>query len=165
MFIGPPEEDVEWTDAGLNGVARFLQRVWRLVVEPTSIVVEGGGADGRLLARKVAQTVQKVTADYDGLRFNTAVAYLMELANTMQDYLQNAGARDSGWDVAVQTLMKLLNPIAPHVSEEMWERLGGQGIAGRCIWPEFDAAAAAEPGWWSWSGRRQAACAPDDGRG
>jgi leucyl-tRNA synthetase len=77
MFIGPPEEDVEWTDAGLNGVARFLQRVWRLVIEPSSIVVEGGGADGRVLARKVAQSVKKVTDDYDGLRFNTAVAYLM----------------------------------------------------------------------------------------
>jgi leucyl-tRNA synthetase len=145
MFIGPPEEDVEWSDAGLNGVARFLQRVWRLVVEPSSIVVEGGGADGRLLARKVAQTVQKVTDDYDGLRFNTAVAYLMELANAMQDYLQNAGVRDSGWDSAVQTLVKLLNPIAPHVSEEMWERLEGQGMLADAAWPQFDAAAAAEP--------------------
>jgi leucyl-tRNA synthetase len=145
MFIGPPEEDVEWTDAGLNGVARFLQRVWRLVVEPSSIVVEGGGADGRLLARKVAQTVQKVTEDYDGLRFNTAVAYLMELANAMQDYLQHAGARDAGWDSAVGTLVKLLNPIAPHVSEEMWERLGGDGMLADAAWPQFDAAAAAEP--------------------
>jgi leucyl-tRNA synthetase len=145
MFIGPPEEDVEWSDAGLNGVARFLQRVWRLVVEPSSIVVEGGGANGRLLERKVAQTVQKVTEDYDGLRFNTAVAYLMELANAMQDYLQSAGSRDSGWDSAVQTLVKLLNPIAPHVSEEMWERLGGQGMLADAAWPEFDAAAAAEP--------------------
>jgi leucyl-tRNA synthetase len=145
MFIGPPEEDVEWSDAGLNGVARFLQRVWRLVVEPSSIVVEGGGADGGLLARKVAQTVHKVTEDYDGLRFNTAVAYLMELANAMQSYLQNAGARDSDWDAAVRTLVKLLNPIAPHVSEEMWERLGGEGMLADAAWPEFDAAAAAEP--------------------
>jgi leucyl-tRNA synthetase len=145
MFIGPPEEDVEWSDAGLNGVARFLQRVWRLVVEPSSIVVEGGGADGRLLARKVAQTVQKVTEDYDGLRFNTAVAYLMELANAMQDYLQGGGSRDPGWDSAVQTLVKLLNPIAPHVCEEMWERLGGQGMLADAAWPEFAAAAAAEP--------------------
>ena len=145
MFIGPPEEDVEWTDAGLNGVARFLQRVWRLVIEPTSIVIEGSGADGRVLARKVAQTVKKVTDDYDGLRFNTAVAYLMELANAMQDYLQHAGARDAGWDSAVQTLVKLLNPMAPHVSEEMWERLGGPGMLADAGWPEFDVEAAAEP--------------------
>jgi leucyl-tRNA synthetase len=145
MFIGPPEEDVEWSDAGLNGVARFLQRVWRLVVEPGSIVVEGGGADAQLLARKVAQTVKKVTDDYDGLRFNTAVAYLMELANAMQDYLRDAGPRDSEWSAAVQTLVKLLNPIAPHVSEEMWERLDGQGMLADAAWPVYDAAVAAEP--------------------
>ena len=145
MFIGPPEEDVEWTDAGLNGVARFLQRVWRLVVEPTSIAVEGGGADATVLARKAAQTVKKVTDDYDALRFNTAVAYLMELANAMQDYLQRGGTRDAGWDRAVQTLLKLLNPVAPHVCEEMWERLDGEGLLADASWPEYDAAIAAEP--------------------
>ncbi len=145
MFIGPPEEDVEWTDAGLNGVARFLQRVWRLVVEPSSIVVEGGGADATVLARKAAQTVKKVTDDYDALRFNTAVAYLMELSNAMQDYLQRGGTRDAGWDRAVQTLVKLLNPIAPHVCEEMWERLDGEGLLADAPWPEYDAATAVEP--------------------
>src|SRR5260221_1693379 len=145
MFIGPPEEDVEWTDAGLNGVARFLQRVCRLVVEPTSIAVEGGGADAVVLARKAAQTVKKVTDDYDALRFNTAVAYLMELSNAMQDYLQRGGTRDAGWDRAVQTLLKLLNPIAPHVCEEMWERLDGEGLLADAPWPEYDAATAVEP--------------------
>ena len=144
MFIGPPEEDVEWTDAGLNGVARFLQRVWRLVVEPSSIVVEGGGADDEVLSRKVAQTVKKVTDDYDGLRFNTAVAYLMELTNTMQDFLQRSGQQGDGWKTAVHTLVKLLNPVAPHVSEEMWERIGGEGMLADATWPEYDAAAAAE---------------------
>src|SRR5256885_12208914 len=145
MFIGPPEEDVEWTDAGLNRVARFLQRVWRLIVEPTSIAVEGSDADATALARKAAQTVKKVTDDYDALRFNTAVAYLMELANAMQDYLQRGGTRDAGWDRAVQTLLKLLNPVAPHVGEEMWERLGGEGLLADASWPEYDAATAAEP--------------------
>ena len=145
MFIGPPEEDVEWNDAGVNGVARFLQRVWRLAIEPTSIVVEGGGADGKLLARKVAQTVKKVTNDYDDLRFNTAVAYLMELANAMQGHLQRGGPQDSAWSAAVKTLVKLLNPLAPHLCEEMWEKLGGQGLLADATWPEYDAAAAAEP--------------------
>src|SRR3984893_2644510 len=151
MFIGPPEEDVEWTDAGLHGVVRFLQRVWRLVLEPESIVVGGGSqeaADPAALRRKVAQAVKKVTADYDDLRFNTAVAYLMELANTMQDYLQAGGARDAGWDAAVRTLVKLLNPIGPHIGEEIWERLGEggpeRGLLADSAWPEFDAAAAAE---------------------
>ena len=145
MFIGPPEEDVEWSDAGLNGVVRFLQRVWRLVIEPDSIVVGGSGADPVLLRRKVAQTVKNVTDDYEELRFNTAVAYLMELANAMQDYLQQGGARDESWDLAVRTLLKLLNPIGPHIAEEMWERLGERSMLADAQWPEFDAAAAAEP--------------------
>jgi len=152
MFIGPPEEDVEWNDSGLNGVVKFLHRVWRLVLEPESIEVTAGshdGADPILLRRRVAQTVKKVTDDYEDLRFNTAVAYLMELANTMQDYLQGGGVRDEGWDAAVHTLVKLLNPIGPHISEEMWERLaeGGadRGMLADSTWPEFDAAIAVEP--------------------
>jgi leucyl-tRNA synthetase len=72
----------------------------------------------------------------------------MELANAMQDYLRDAGARDAGWQHAVETLVKLLNPVAPHVCEEMWERLGGeggQGLLADASWPVYDAAAAAEP--------------------
>jgi leucyl-tRNA synthetase, eubacterial and mitochondrial family len=145
MFIGPPEEDVEWTDAGLNGVVRFLQRVWRLVLEPESIVVEGSGADVALLERKAAQSVKKVTDHYDELRFNTAVAALMELANAMQAYLQNGGARSAEWDSVVRILVKLLNPLAPHVCEEMWERLGERGMLADSAWPEYDATAAAVP--------------------
>jgi leucyl-tRNA synthetase len=145
MFIGPPEEDVEWTDSGLNGVVRFLQRVWRLVIEPESIVVEGSGADAGILRRKAAQTVKKVTDHFDELRFNTAVAALMELANTMQAHLQNGGARDAEWDATVRVLVKLLNPLAPHVCEEMWERLGERGMLADSSWPAFDEAAAAVP--------------------
>jgi leucyl-tRNA synthetase len=145
MFIGPPEEDVEWTDAGLNGVSRFLQRVWRLVLEPTTIVAEGSGPDAAVLRRKVAQTVGKVTEHFDELRFNTAVAALMELANTMQDYLQRGGPQYAEWESSVRTLVKLLNPLAPHVAEEMWERIGGPGMLADQSWPEFNPADAAEP--------------------
>ncbi|GAC1508178.1 MAG: leucine--tRNA ligase [Candidatus Dormibacteraceae bacterium] len=145
MFIGPPEEDVEWTDAGLNGVSRFLQRVWRLVLEPSAIVVEGSGADPAVLRRKVAQTTRKVTEHFDELRFNTAVAALMELSNTMQEHLQRGGAQDAEWDGAVRTLIKLLNPLAPHLAEEMWERIGARGMLADESWPTFDPAAAAEP--------------------
>src|SRR5690348_11675609 len=150
MFIGPPEEDVEWNESGLNGVVKFLQRVWRLVLEPESIVDEGSDAgvssvDAAVLRRRVAQTVGKVTEHYDELRFNTAVAFLMELANAMQDYVRGGGARDAGWDSAVRTLLKLLNPLAPHACEEMWERLGETGLLADASWPVFDAAAAAEP--------------------
>ncbi len=148
MFIGPPEEDVEWNDAGLNGVVKFLQRVWRLVLGPESIVVEGvsvPAVDATVLRRRVAKTIGRVTDHYDELRFNTAVAFLMELANAMQEYLQGGGARDDSWDSAVRVLIKLLNPLAPHVCEEMWERLGEKGLLADASWPVFDAAAAAEP--------------------
>jgi leucyl-tRNA synthetase len=148
MFIGPPEEDVEWTEAGLNGVVKFLQRVWRLVLEPESIDISEGPAvavDEAVLRRRVAQTIGRITEHYDELRFNTAVAFLMELANTMQDYLQGGGARDGSWDDAVRTLVKLLNPLAPHMCEEMWERLGEHGLLADASWPVFDPAAATEP--------------------
>ena len=149
MFIGPPEEDVEWNDAGLNGVVKFLQRVWRIVLEPDSIVAEddasGRRVDATVLRRKVAQTIGKVTEHYDELRFNTAVAFLMELANSMQDYLQGGGARDDEWATSVRILLKLLNPLAPHACEEMWERLGEKGLLADASWPVYEAAAAAEP--------------------
>jgi leucyl-tRNA synthetase len=150
MFIGPPEEDVEWNDAGLNGVVKFLQRVWRLVLEPESVAAEGGAdgvsaVDAAALRRKVAQTVGRVTEHFDELRFNTAVAFLMELANTMQDYLRGGGERGAEWDSAVRTLVKLLNPLAPHMAEEMWERLGERGLLADASWPSFDPVAAAEP--------------------
>ena len=151
MFIGPPEEDVEWNESGLNGVVKFLQRVWRLVLEPQSIVAEGaiekGGAavDAALLRRRVAQTVIKVTEHYDELRFNTAVAFLMELANAMQDYLRGGGALDAEWDRSVRALLMLLNPLAPHITEEMWERRGEEGLLADARWPELDRDAAAEP--------------------
>jgi leucyl-tRNA synthetase len=109
-------------------------------------VVEGTGADVVVLRRKAAQTVRKVTDHYDELRFNTAVAALMELANTMQAHLQNGGERDAEWDAVVRVLVTLLNPLAPHICEEMWERLGGGGgMLADSTWPEFEAAAAAEP--------------------
>ena len=69
----------------------------------------------------------------------------MELANTMQDYLRGGGARDAEWDAAVRVLLKLLNPLAPHACEEMWERLGEKGILADAAWPAYDEALAAEP--------------------
>jgi leucyl-tRNA synthetase len=145
MFIGPPQDDVEWTETGVQGVVRFLQRVWRIVLEPDSIERSGSGADVTALKRKVHQTIKKVTEDYDAFRFNTAVAALMELTNTLQDYLQRGGERAAEWEEATRTLILLLNPMAPHIAEEMWSELRGTGLVADAAWPEYDAAAAAEP--------------------
>jgi leucyl-tRNA synthetase len=73
------------------------------------------------------------------------VAALMELANALQGYLVAGGRRDSDWDWALRSLVLLLNPMAPHVGEELWSRLGGKGLAADAAWPQYDPAAAAEP--------------------
>jgi leucyl-tRNA synthetase len=146
MFIGPPDEDVEWSDAAIAGPVRFLQHVWRLVETPDSFPVAGGpDASEVVLRRRVHQAIRKVTEDYEGFHFNTAVAALMELANALQAYLAGGGRRDSEWDFALRTLVLLLNPMAPHVGEELWARLGGKGLAADAAWPQYDPAVAAEP--------------------
>jgi leucyl-tRNA synthetase len=145
MFIGPPDEDVEWSDAAIAGPVRFLQHVWRLVESPDSFAITGSGASAEVLRRRVHQAIRKVTEDYEGFHFNTAVAALMELGNALQAYLVAGGPRDSEWDFSLRTLVLLLNPMAPHVGEELWARLGGVGLAADAAWPQFDPAAAAEP--------------------
>ncbi|HSR23637.1 MAG TPA: leucine--tRNA ligase [Candidatus Eisenbacteria bacterium] len=145
MFIGPPDEDAEWTDEAVAGPVRFLQRVWRLVLDPDAIAVTGAGASASDLRRRVHQTVRRVTDDYEDFRFNTAVAALMELANAMQDHLAGGGARGAEWDEAVGVLIRLLNPMTPHIAEELWERTSrGDGLCVDAPWPAYDAAAAAE---------------------
>jgi leucyl-tRNA synthetase len=145
MFIGPPDEDVEWSDAAIAGPVRFLQHVWRLVEAPDSFQVTGSDASPDVLRRRAHQAIRKVTEDYEEFHFNTAVAALMELANALQAHLAGGGHRDGEWDAALRTLVLLLNPMAPHVGEELWSRIGGKGLAADAAWPQFDPAAAAEP--------------------
>jgi leucyl-tRNA synthetase len=145
MFIGPPEDDSEWTDDAVAGPVRFLHKAWRLVLQPETVSSAGSGASAAALRRKVHQTIRKVTDDYRGFRFNTAVAALMELANAMQDHLASGGRRGPEWDEAVRVLILLLHPMAPHITEELWERIGGEGLCADQPWPKLDEAAAAEP--------------------
>jgi leucyl-tRNA synthetase len=144
MFIGPPNEDAEWTDEAVAGPVRFLQKVWRLTVDPDTIARIGSGASAADLRRRVHQTIRKVTEDYESFRFNTAVAALMELGNAMQDHLAGGGTRGAEWAEAVSAMIRLLNPMAPHIAEELWARTGGQGLCADAQWPTFDASTAAE---------------------
>jgi leucyl-tRNA synthetase len=145
MFIGPPDEDVEWSDAAIAGPVRFLQHVWRLVDSPDSFQVTGSDGSAEVLRRRMHQAIRKVTEDYEGFHFNTAVAALMEFANALQAYLVGGGRRDSEWDSALRALILLLNPMAPHVGEELWSRIGGKGLVADAAWPGYDPAAAVEP--------------------
>ena len=139
LFIGPPELDAEWNDRGVDGVARFLNRVWRLVLGEEDEVVAGAGAvSADNLTRKLHETIDKVTRDVDAFRFNTAMSALMELANLMQDYVQAGGRRDGAWEAASMGMTRMLGPFAPHLAEELWHRQGGEGLVVFQPWPEVD---------------------------
>ena len=143
LFIGPPELDAEWNDRGVEGVFRFLQRVWRLVVGEEE---QPPGPSGvrpiaqQDLRRKAHETIDKVTHDVETFHFNTAISALMELANLMQDYLQGGGARDAVWEGVCRDMTLLLAPFAPHLAEELWERLGQPGLCAFAAWPQADPA-------------------------
>ena len=139
LFIGPPELDAEWNDRGVDGVARFLHRVWRLVVgEEDDGAATGTPVSSTDLLRKLHETIDKVTKDAEGFHFNTAMAALMELSNAMQDYIQGGGRRDQTWDQVAGDMTRLLAPFAPHLAEELWQRTGHEGLVAFESWPAVD---------------------------
>lgn len=146
LFAAPPEKDLEWNEKGVEGCFRFLERVWRLLIPRASDLSrvplpgeEDGAADARhsSLRRRVHQTIDRVTDDIERrLHLNTPVAALMELLNETQDFCRDASEADRPYlKEAGLTLALLLQPFAPHISEELWTSLGGQGSAVRQVWP------------------------------
>ena len=126
----PPERDLEWSEAGIEGAARFVQRVWKLASAPAS----AEGSD-EALERKVHRIVAGVGEAIEGLQFNKAVAQLYELTSAIEKAKPSATRTE-----AVRTLVKLVAPMAPHLAEESWEALGGEGLAANAEWPSFDPA-------------------------
>jgi leucyl-tRNA synthetase len=126
----PPERDLEWSEAGIEGASRFVQRVWRL----TATKPGDGGEDGSL-RRKLHKTIAGVGSDIDALQFNKAVALLYELVSAIEKAKPSADKAE-----AVQALVKLISPMAPHLAEEAWAKLGNKGLVADAAWPEFDAA-------------------------
>ena len=155
LFAGPPELAMEWSETGIEGPHRFLQRVFRLVdrhacgfaKEPRDPLPAELPAAARDLRRKVHQTIDKVTRDVeDRIQLNTAVAALMELVNEvyrLEADVQSGPGRPALRE-ALETLVLLLNPFTPHVCEEMWARLGHEGSLVRAAWPVLDPQAARE---------------------
>ncbi len=155
LFAAPPELAMEWSESGIEGPHRFLQRVWRLVDRHAeALAAEPRGPLGaelppaaRDLRRKTHQTIDKVTRDVEErIQLNTAVAALMELVNEIYRVEADVQAGPSRHVLreALETLVLLLNPFTPHVCEEMWARLGHEGGLVRAAWPAFDAEAARE---------------------
>ncbi|HTG00546.1 MAG TPA: leucine--tRNA ligase, partial [Nitrospirota bacterium] len=151
LFAAPPERDLEWSDQGVDGAFRFLHRVWAMVFKHLSVVKPAApaGADalGDRLFRKTHVTIKRVTEDIEQeFHFNTAIAALMELVNEMYDYTAS-GVAEKQIPVlrhAMDVLVLLIAPFAPHFAEELWERLGNRGMIADASWPAYDPAAIAE---------------------
>jgi leucyl-tRNA synthetase len=143
MFAFDWEKGGPWDPHGIAGARRFIEDVWKLGTadyEATDVI---DGASEALL-RAVHQTIQKVDHDMLGFKWNTAVAKLMELRNTMLAALRLGDVNAEAWDEAVTTMLLLLAPIAPHITEELWHLRGNDESIHLRSWPEADAAIAAE---------------------
>ncbi|MCX2727490.1 leucine--tRNA ligase [Thermomicrobium sp. 4228-Ro] len=145
MFIGPWSQGGPWSSRGVAGVQRFLQRVWALVNETLDISVDTEDDDqARALRRLVHRTIKQVTDDFETFSFNTAIARLMELVNELSRLRETPVVRMPVWREALETLVLLLAPGAPHIAEELWERLGKPYSVHLQAWPSYDPELAAE---------------------
>ena len=159
LFAAPPEKDMEWSEQGIEGCARFLHRVYRLV-ERHAEGLRGVAAAGnphpvdlgtasekeKALLRKAHQTLRRVTQDYEKRwHFNTSVALVMELVNLMQESEPlEESARPAAVKHVFELLVLMLSPMAPHLAEELWEKLGHAGGLAKASWPAYAPELAAE---------------------
>ncbi|HLK62706.1 MAG TPA: leucine--tRNA ligase [Bryobacteraceae bacterium] len=139
LFAAPPEKEVDWRSEGAEGIYRFLGRVYRFATRNVGQTGDGsvtGSADRKVL-RKLHQTVQKITEDFETRwHFNTCIAGIMELMNVL--YAEEANLSASVKPEILEKLALLLAPFAPYVSQEIWEELGKEGPVFRQCWPSFD---------------------------
>jgi leucyl-tRNA synthetase len=145
LFIGPPEKESEWSEEGVVGAYRFLNRVHELCSRVADLPGASAGERDTPLARLEHRTIQRVTADASRFHFHTAVAALMEFQRGISDALEAGTEMPPRLREAAGTLLKLLHPIAPHLTDEWWERFGGKGSLLETAWPEFDAELATTP--------------------
>ncbi|MGH2404174.1 MAG: class I tRNA ligase family protein, partial [bacterium] len=144
MFIGPWDEGGPWNGQGIEGIVRFLQRVWDLVAGAPR---QGKNGAAESVSRReveywIHHTIRRVTEDFEEFRFNTAIAALMEFANILQHARGTPGV-EGLWDDAVRTLVLLLAPLCPHVAEELWvEHLMQPYSVHTQDWPAYDRAKA-----------------------
>ncbi|MGD2114455.1 MAG: leucine--tRNA ligase [Acidobacteriota bacterium] len=138
LFLGPPEEEVEWSDEGVSGAYRFLNRVWRAAHALEDAPATAPADDE--LERARHEAIKRVTTDLDRFKFNTAVAALMELVNALTKALEEKTASRRQCEETVDTTIQLLHPMAPHLTEELWEERGHLGSLLDSTWPEWDEA-------------------------
>jgi leucyl-tRNA synthetase len=126
----PPERDLEWSEAGIEGASRFVQRVWRLASS-----ADGAAGENPDLNRKVHRAISAVGEAIDGLQFNKAIAQLYELVTAIEKAKPSATRTD-----AIRTLILLIGPMAPHLAEEAWALVGNGEMIADAVWPSFDPA-------------------------
>lgn len=126
MFIGDFEKSVPWSENGVKGCRRFLERIWKL----QDILVEGHGYT-KELEGSIHKTIKKVSEDFETLKFNTGIAALMSLLNEFYDH--GSIKKDD-----LRTFLILLNPVAPHITEEIWQAIGLEGFLHESTWPKYD---------------------------
>ncbi len=134
MSDSPPERDVEWTASGAEAAAKHLGRVCRMADEIADTRGEGEGDDA--LLRELHKTIDAVTKGIDGFLFNTSIARLYAFTNTLAKSTAGAAAKRS----AMKTMAQLMSPMTPHLAEEIWARLGGEGLVANAPWPVADPA-------------------------
>src|SRR5439155_13667053 len=133
MFLGPLEASKPWNTKSVEGITRFLDRVWRLYVGEDGGLAVDASPPAQDLMRVLHQTIKKVTEDLEALKFNTAIAQLMVFVNE----LTKRTARPRG---VLEPFVLLLNPFAPHLGEELWHRLGHPESCAYEPWPRYDPA-------------------------
>ena len=138
MLLGPWDLGGPWDPSAIEWVSRFLSRVWNTVLDESQAAGEAEPAQVRGLERKLHQTILKVTDDLSNFRFNTAIAALMELNNVMMRLKNTAVARTPIWEEAIDTLLLMMAPIFPHISEELWQRRGHETSVHLQSWPQGD---------------------------
>ena len=132
MFIGAFELSAGWSEDGVKGCRRFLERVWKL----QDILTDDNGYSADL-ETKMHQTIKKVSNDFENLKYNTAIAAMMALIN---EFYKKSSVTKGEFKI----LITMLNPVAPHITEELWEKVGFEGRVYQTIWPEYDEAKTVE---------------------
>ncbi len=154
LFASPPDKDLEWSEQGVDGSYRFLQRVWRLVSDHLEDLKKVTAHDGgpeltepvKSVHRKTHETIKKVTSDIENrFHFNTAISAVMELVNETNQFLNADGQKDAvDWSVvrkAIETAILLLSPLVPHITDELWQMLGHKDFLLNVSWPTYHEAA------------------------
>ena len=145
MFMGPWEGGGDWSDSGINGVARWVNRLWDQLTDPSNRPSDdaGPGSADREVRRALHQTLRQAAQDFERFKYNTAIAAMMSFTNMLAAAASEQRLSREAWDEAAQGLLLLLAPLAPHLAEEMWERLGQAYSIHQQPWPQWDAALAA----------------------